>query len=166
MRGEYSTSFDAENDSVLNSHILAELCSSEILKSFKAKPQSKTIQWFNFSYMGKTNSKSETNIIHNFWWLWCHSFLYDVTKLLVFYQNSCFCNFFMKNYYFNTFSSPGLGLKLQKCVFKVWWRHNPSFVIVWRQNIINFDWKYCLRRISRKNIDYKRFHYYTLSSRH
>ena len=66
MRGEYSTSFEAENDSVLNSHILAELCYSEILKSFKAKPQSKTIQWFNFSYMGKTNSKSETNIIHNF----------------------------------------------------------------------------------------------------
>ena len=41
--------------------------SSEILKSFKAKPQSKTIQWFNFSYMGKTNRKSETNIIPTFW---------------------------------------------------------------------------------------------------
>ena len=41
-------------------------CSSEILKSFKAKPQSKNIQWFNFSYMGKTNTKSGTNIIANF----------------------------------------------------------------------------------------------------
>ena len=29
--------------------------SSEILKSFQAKPQSKSILWFNFSYMGKTN---------------------------------------------------------------------------------------------------------------
>ena len=37
--------------------------SSEILKLFKAKPQSKTIQWFNFSYMGKTNSKPGTKTI-------------------------------------------------------------------------------------------------------
>ena len=40
-------------------------CSLEILKLFKAKPQSKGIQWFNFSYMEKRNRKSETNIITN-----------------------------------------------------------------------------------------------------
>ena len=33
-------------------------CSSGILKSFKAKPQ-KSIQWFNFSYMGKTGNQEQ-----------------------------------------------------------------------------------------------------------
>ena len=97
--------------------------SSEILNFFKEKSQIKSIQWFNFRYMAKTNRKSETNIIPNFWKLWCHSFLYDVTKSLIFNLNSCFCNFSWKNYCFNTFSSPGLGLKLQKCFFKNSWRH-------------------------------------------
>ena len=46
------------------------------------------------------------------------SFLYDVTKLLVFLSKQLLLQFLMKNYYFNTFSSPGLGLKLQKRVFK------------------------------------------------
>ena len=48
-------------------------CSSEI---FQAKPQSKTIQWFNFSYMRKTNRKSET-IFDN----------YDVTPSCMMSQN-------------------------------------------------------------------------------
>ena len=37
MRGRYSTSFDAENDFVLNSHILAEL-----RKELKSKMRLKT----------------------------------------------------------------------------------------------------------------------------
>ena len=41
-------------------------CSSEMLKLFKAKPQSKSIQWFNFSEMGKANRNSETNMIPNY----------------------------------------------------------------------------------------------------
>ena len=59
-------------------------CSSEILKSFKAKPQSKSIQWFNFSYMGKTNRKSETNIIANFTQFFDN---YDVTPSCVTSKN-------------------------------------------------------------------------------
>ena len=72
-------------------------------------------------------------------------------KIISFLSKQLFFHFLMKNYCFNTFSSPGLGLKLQKCVSKVWWRHKPSFAIVQRQNVISFDWKDYLRRISRKH---------------
>ena len=63
----------------------------------------------------------------------------------------------MKNYCFNVFSSPGLGLKLQKCVFKDWWCHNPSFAIAWRQNFSILN-EYIVLEESQKNIDYKHFH--------
>ena len=135
-------------------------CSSQILKSFKAKPQSKSIQWFNFSYTGKTNRKSETNIIANFIQFFDN---YDVFllvwrhKIISFLSKQLFFQFLMKNYCFNTFSSPGLGLKLQKFAFKIWWRHKPPFAI---------DWKHCLWRILKKHIDYKRFNPFALSSRH
>ena len=35
-------------------------------KIVQAKPQSKSIQWFNLSEMGKTNRNSETNIVPNY----------------------------------------------------------------------------------------------------
>ena len=60
-------------------------------------------------------------------------------KIISFLSKQLLLQSLMKNYVFNTFSSPGHGLKLQKCVFKVWWRHKLSFAITWRQNVISFD---------------------------
>ena len=60
-------------------------CSSEILELCKAKPQSKSIQWFNFSYMGKTNKNSEKNIISNF-------LSYDIILSCMTSQNYYFFN--------------------------------------------------------------------------
>ena len=82
------------------------------------------------------------------------------------FKTVVFSNFFLvKNYCFNTFSSPGLDLKLKKCVFEVRWSYRLLFAILWRHIIINFDWKCCFRIFSRKNVNYKRFYRFTLSSK-
>ena len=70
----------------------------------------------------------------------------------------------MENYCFNAFSCHGLDVKPQKCVFEVWWRHKPSFTIVWRHTVINFDLKCCCSSSSRKTIVYNCFHHFVLSS--
>ena len=58
------------------------------------------------------------------------------------------------------FSSSGLDL-----AFKIWWHHKPYLAIVWRHDVINFDWKCCFKSSSRKNVNYKRFHHFSLGSK-
>ena len=36
---------------------------------------------------------------------------------------------------------------------------------MWRHSVINFDWKCCFKSFSRKNVHYKRFHHFALSSK-
>ena len=81
----------------------------------------------------------------SFFLVWRH-------KIISFFSKQLFLQFLIKNYCFNTFSSPVLGLKPEKVVFNARWCH--VFAVTWREHVINFDWKYCFRRISKKHIEY------------
>ena len=87
----------------------------KFLKSFQAKRQGKSIQWFNFSYTKKNKQKVRNKyntqfflIMMSFFFVWCH-------KIISFFSNKLFLQFLMKNYCLNTFSSFGLDLNLKTC---------------------------------------------------
>ena len=138
-------------------------CSSEISNLFQAKPQSKSIQRFNFSCTGKKKWKVRNKhntlfliiMMSSIFWMMSQNYL-----LL----NQLFLQFIMKNYCFNTFSSPGIDLKLRKCVIKVWWRHKLSFTYVLRHNVINF-WLKMLFQFFKKKYQLQTFQSFALSSK-